>query len=209
MSSANPIPQLEVPRHGSVTLSGYGIKVLVDRGHLLVEDGIASDRKRARLPRVGHKLKRLVVIGSDGMVSLAALRWLADQQASFVMLERDGKILLNTGPAHSSDARLRRAQGLALTNGAALKISRELISAKVEGQAMVIRESMHRPDVANAISQFRLDLAGADTFERIRLVESQAARMYWTAWSDIPILYPREDIARIPEHWKKPSQCHS
>jgi CRISPR-associated endonuclease Cas1 len=202
MSSANPIPQLEVPRHGSVTLSGYGIKVLVDRGHLLVEDGIASDRKRARLPRVGHKLKRLVVIGSDGMVSLAALRWLADQQASFVMLERDGKILLNTGPAHSSDARLRRAQGLALTNGAALKISRELISAKVEGQAMVIRESMHRPDVANAISQFRLDLAGADTFERIRLVESQAARMYWTAWSDIPILYPREDIARIPEHWK-------
>ncbi len=202
MSSANFIPQLEVPRHGSVTLSGYGIKVLVDRGHLLIEDGIAADRKRARLPRVGHKLKRLVVIGSDGMVSLAALRWLADQEASFLMLERDGKILLNTGPSHSSDARLRRAQGLALTNGTALKISRELISAKLEGQAMVIREGIHRPDVANAISQFRLDLAGADTFERVRLFESQAARVYWNAWSNTPILYPREDIARIPEHWK-------
>jgi len=202
MSSANPIPQLEVPRHGSVTLSGYGIKVLVDRGHLLIEDGIASDRKRARLPRVGHKLKRLVVIGSDGMVSLAALRWLADQQASFVMLERDGKVLLNTGPAHSSDGRLHRAQGLALTNGVGLKISRELISAKLEGQAMVMREAMQRPDVANAISQFRLDLAAADTVERIRLLESQAARVYWNAWSDIAILYPREDIARIPEHWK-------
>jgi CRISPR-associated endonuclease Cas1 len=202
MSSANPIPQLEVPRHGSVTLSGYGIKVLVDRGHLLIEDGIAADRKRARLPRIGHKLKRLVVIGSDGMVSLAALRWLADQEASFLMLERDGKILLNTGPSHSSDARLRRAQGLALTNGVALKISRELISAKLEGQAMVIREVMHRPDAANVISQFRLDLAVADTFERIRLFESQAARVYWSAWSNVPILYPREDIARIPEHWK-------
>jgi CRISPR-associated endonuclease Cas1 len=136
------------------------------------------------------------------MISLAALRWLADQEASFLMLERDGKILLNTGPAHSSDARLRRAQGLALTNGVALKISRDLISTKLEGQAMVIREVMHRPDAASAISQFRFDLAAADTFDRIRLFESQAARVYWSAWSAIPILYPREDIARIPEHWK-------
>jgi hypothetical protein len=43
MSGVSPIPQLEVPRNGSVTLSGYGIKVLVDRGHLLIEDGIAAD----------------------------------------------------------------------------------------------------------------------------------------------------------------------
>jgi len=32
------------PRHGVVTLSGYGIKVRVDRGHLLLEDGIGADR---------------------------------------------------------------------------------------------------------------------------------------------------------------------
>jgi hypothetical protein len=30
-------------------------------------------------------LRRIVVIGSDGIVSLAALRWLADQDAAFVM----------------------------------------------------------------------------------------------------------------------------
>jgi len=41
----------------------------------------------------------LVVIGSDGMISLAALRWLADQNAAFVMLERDGRVLANTGPS--------------------------------------------------------------------------------------------------------------
>ena len=60
------------PGHGVVTLFGYGIQVRVDRGHLLVEDGIGADRHRARLPRVGHGLKRLVVIGSDGVISLAA-----------------------------------------------------------------------------------------------------------------------------------------
>ena len=52
------------------------------------------------------------MIGNDGIVSLAALRWLADQDASFVMLDRDGKVLLTTGPARSSDVKLRRAQSL-------------------------------------------------------------------------------------------------
>lgn len=65
---------MSVPRSGVVTLSGYGITVRVDKGHLILEDGVGSDRRKSRLPRVDHGLKRLVVIGSDGMVSLAALR---------------------------------------------------------------------------------------------------------------------------------------
>src|SRR5438046_8188909 len=84
---------LIVPRHGVVTLFGYGIQVRVDRGHLLLEDGIGAERRQCRLPRVGHGLRRLIVVGSDGMVSLAALRWLADQDASFVMLDRDVSVL--------------------------------------------------------------------------------------------------------------------
>jgi len=86
------------PRHGVVTLFGYGIQVRVDRGHLILQDGIGADRRYGRFPRVGHGLRRLVVIGADGMVSLAALRWLADQDAAFVMLERDGNVLATTGP---------------------------------------------------------------------------------------------------------------
>src|ERR1035441_8074751 len=90
------------PRQGVITLFGYGTSVRVDRGHLVLEDGIGTDRRQARFPRVGHGLRRLIVIGSDGMVSLAALRWLADQEASFVMLDRDGSVLATTGPGHLS-----------------------------------------------------------------------------------------------------------
>src|SRR6266851_5220487 len=96
-----------MPQNGVVTLFGYGIQVRVDRGHLMLRDGIGADRRHARFPRVGHGLKRLVVIGSDGMVSLSALRWLADQDAAFVMLDRDGSVLATTGPVRSSDVRLR------------------------------------------------------------------------------------------------------
>src|SRR5260370_22953448 len=76
------------PRHGVVTLFGYGIQVRVNRGHLILDDGIGADRRHARFPRVGHRLERLVVIGADGMVSLAALRWVADREAAFSTLRR-------------------------------------------------------------------------------------------------------------------------
>src|SRR6266852_9176070 len=129
-----------MPRHGVVTLFGYGIQVRVDRGHLLLEDGIGADRVQQRFSRVGHGLKRLIVIGSDGMVSLAALRWLADQKAAFVMLERDGSVLATTGPVRPSDARLRRAQAMSQQSGASLRITRELIGQKLAGQERLARD---------------------------------------------------------------------
>jgi CRISPR-associated endonuclease Cas1 len=190
------------PRHGVVTLFGYGIQVRVDRGHLLLEDGIGSDRIRYRFPRVGHGLKRLVVIGSDGMVSLDALRWLGDQKAAFTLLERDGTVLLTTGPVRPSDARLRRAQSLAGQSGAALQIARELIDRKLSGQEKVARHKLLNSETADTIARYRKELAEANTPESIRLVESLAAGAYWSAWRALPITFPRKDDSRVPEHWR-------
>ena len=190
------------PHHGVVTLFGYGINVRVDRGHLCFEDGIGATRRHARLPRVGHGLRRLVVIGADGMVSLAALRWLADQDAAFVMLERDGSVLATTGPVRPSDARLRRAQALAIESGAALQIARELIGQKLAGQELVARNKLLDTTTAKAIAQFRSDVATADTISTIRLLESQGAAAYWSAWRTLPINFPKNDMPRVPEHWR-------
>src|ERR1035437_6287830 len=150
------------PQHGVVTLFGYGIQARVDRGHLILEDGIGANRRQGRLSRVGHGLKRLVVIGSDGMVSLAALRWLSDQKASFVMLERDSSVLATTGPVRSSDVRLRRAQALAHVSGAALRITRELIRQKLTGQELVARSKLLDTTTADRIATFSAELATAE-----------------------------------------------
>jgi CRISPR-associated protein Cas1 len=184
-----------------MTLTGYGIRVNVDRGHLTLEDGIAADRRQSRLPRVNHGLKRLVVIGSDGFVSLAALRWLADQDASFVMLERDGSVLATTGPVRSSDVKLRRAQALALENGSAVRISRDLIDRKLAGQARVAGDGLGDESTAQAIARFRSDLASAQSIDAVRIIESQAARAYWSAWRTLPVMFPKSDLRRVPEHW--------
>jgi CRISPR-associated endonuclease Cas1 len=189
------------PRHGVVVLFGYGIHVRVDHGHLILEDGIGSERHQARFPRVGHGLKRLVVIGPDGMVSLAALRWLADQSASFAMLERDGSVLATMGPVRPSDAKLRRAQALAHSSGAALQISRELISQKLGGQEQVARNKLLDSTAADKIARFRAEVPRADSITTIRLLESQGAAAYWAAWRDLPINFPKKDRCRVPDHW--------
>src|SRR5205807_6176719 len=190
------------PRHGVVTLCGYGIQVRVDRGHLLVDDGIGADRRQCRLPRVGHELKRLVVIGADGMISLAALRWLADQDAAFVMLERDGKVLVTTGPVRPSDAKLRRAQSLAQQSRVDVIVARELIHQKLAGQERVARDQLRNESVADEIADCRLALAEVETLDGIRALESKGAAAYWAAWREVQVLFPTKDLAKIPEHWR-------
>jgi CRISPR-associated endonuclease Cas1 len=197
----SPADNSLTPRHGVLTLFGYGIKVRVDRGHLLIEDGIGEDRRKIRLPRVNHGLKRLVCIGADGFISLAALQWLAAQDASFVMLERDGSVLATTGPVRSSDAKLRRAQALAHVSGAALRITRELIRQKLAGQELVARNKLLDTTTADTIARFSAELPRAQQIASIRLIEAQAALAYWSAWRTLPITFPKNDLARVPAHW--------
>ena len=191
-----------VARHGVIALSGYGINLRVDRGHLLFEDGVGEDRRRGRFPRVKHGLRRLVVIGTDGVISLSAIRWLADQKVSMVVLERDGSVLATTGRARSSDARLRRAQALGFESGAALKISRELIDRKLAGQAQVAREGLTDSDAAAKIVEHRSSIAEANTLDDLRLIEARAALVYWSAWKNVSISFPRQDLVRVPSHWQ-------
>ena len=202
VSSHSKFPVPIAPKHGVVTVYGYGIRIHVERGHLTIEDGIGADRRNARLPRVGHGVRRLVVIGSDGFVSLAALRWLADQDASFAMLERDGSVLAVTGPVRSSDVRLRRAQSLAHQSGLALRIASELIFRKLSGQETVVRAQLHNPSAADEIARTAKSVKTAKCIEVVRQLEARAAYTYWLAWREVPVQFPLRDLGRVPDHWR-------
>lgn len=200
--SHNFTTELIVPRHGVVTLFGYPIQIRVERAHLVLADGIGPNRRYARLPRVGHGLKRLVVIGSDGMVSLAALRWLSDQKVSLSFLERDGRVLLTTGPVRPSDIRLRRCQAIAYGSDVALRIARELVRQKLAGQANVARYKLLDTSTADAIDQFATELPNAETIPAVRLIEARAASKYFSIWRTLPITFPKKELSKVPRHWQ-------
>jgi CRISPR-associated endonuclease Cas1 len=199
----------QISKSGVLTLYGYGIRIAIQAGHLQVDDGLGLERRSLRLPRVNHKLKRLVCVGDDGMITLAALRWLSDIGASFVMLDRLGKVRVVTGPASTGEAALRRAQGLALGNGNAVTIARELISAKLNGQEVLVREKLRNVWAADSIAALHARLGDAPDLNAIRGIESRAAAEYWDAIRDLPILFPRKDASRVPLHWLTFGPRHS
>lgn len=197
------------PRHGVLSLSGYGIRVAVDRGHLYVEDGRGRERRQGRFPRTTRDLKRLIIIGHTGTISFDALRWLHDIGCVFVQIDGDGQLITASGPAGLDDARLRRAQALAAGNDTGLAISRDLLTAKLEGQATLLDRVEGAASAATAVRGLRDGLATATTLDGLRFGESQAARIYWDAWALQPVSFARKAVARVPEHWKTVGTRHS
>ena len=190
------------PRFGVITLAGYGIRVAVDKGHLTVEDGLGFTRRFARFSKIDDRLRRLVVIGADGFVSLAALQWLADRDAAFVMLDRRGSVLAVTGPVRPSDARLRRAQALAHASGLGLNVARELIRCKLIGQEEVVRHRFGNESSADQIATIREQVVNAGTVESVRSYEAAGAQIYWTVWRSLDVRFPQKDLRRLPDHWR-------
>jgi CRISPR-associated endonuclease Cas1 len=208
MAAWHKLPQVPnsskspISKSGVLTIRGFGVRVRMQSGHLEIEDGVADERRTVRLARVGHGLRRLVCISENGFFTLDALKWLADQRASLIMLDRSGKVSLVTGPTASSDARLRRAQALAQQRGAALEIMRELMRAKLDGQQQLVRSKLANTTAADIIAKLQESLSTAESLDTVARVEAQAASAYWSSWNELPINFPRQDVTRVPEHWR-------
>jgi CRISPR-associated endonuclease Cas1 len=193
----------QIPKHGTLFMSGYGMRLQVQHGHLCADWGVGRGRHKCHLSRVNRNLKRIIVVGSRGFATFEALRLVADIGASLIFLNGRGKLLFASTPTAPSDVRLRRAQCLALKNGTALKISRELISRKIDGQAAIVGDMLGNPAAADAIIRFKAELEKTQDIDAIRLAEAQAAKMYWSQWADVPIRWPSKDEVLVPAHWKR------
>lgn len=184
-------------RSGIVTLSGYGIKVAVDRRHLSVSDGIGRQRRAGRFAKATSRIKRLVVIAQTGFVTLEALRWLHDVKAAFIHLDHDGSIL-TASIGGLDDARLRRAQALLPMTDHRLLIARELLEAKIKGQLALLDSFVL--EGAGAVRKALALVDRADRIDRVLIAEAQAAEGYWDAWASVLMEFARRD--HVPDHWR-------
>ncbi len=180
---------------------GYGISLRVLYGKLRVEDGIADRRRSIIIDRTGSKLERLVIIGKTGTLTLEALAWLRAMGAALVQIGSDGALLTRSIPFGYAGLPIRRAQALAVSNGLAVDVARDVISQKLRGQ----RANLVRLKARDTTGFDRLvqTLNGATTTDEIRLVEAKAAAIYWNAWTDVPIHFKGRDLARIPARWAR------
>jgi CRISPR-associated endonuclease Cas1 len=189
------------PRRGVLALSGYGIRVAVERGHLVVEDGVGDARRVGRFSRVAPGFTRLAVIGHTGTITLDALRWLRDSGASFVHVDADARVVAIHGPAGANDVRVRRGQARALDKGTGVVVARDLLVAKVRGQASVCGRVPGGASVVDYLKQVGTALSTAQSLADLRYLESSAAAAYWGAWTGLPLPFNDRDRKRVPAHW--------
>jgi CRISPR-associated endonuclease Cas1 len=191
------------PNAGVLVLSGYGMRIAVDHGHLAVSDGIGGDRRVGLLNRVGGGLRRLVVIGHSGTVSLEALRWLHDIGAAFVQIDHDGQLVACFAPLGSDDPRVRRAQALAITNGRDVIAARTLIGRKITTQIEIATTRLAgSATLVEGMQGEVINLDTAPTTNRVRHHEAIAANAYWSAWSGLTLNFGKRTASAVPEHWR-------
>lgn len=196
--STTSAPLASIPLvNGTCILSGYGVKVSVRSHHLVCEDGVCEKRRAARLHRATSGLKHLVILASDGYISLAALQFLADIGAGLLVIG-DEDVILAHAPSGCDYPHLRRAQALAPFTPLGFTLLRDLITAKIQGQAETLKEFTEN----SLLDGLAVAAAAAEDDNLLRTLESRAACLYWQAWQNIPLSFARKDLKHIPEHWR-------
>jgi CRISPR-associated endonuclease Cas1 len=181
-------------------VSGYGVRIHVSRGRLVVADGIGEDRQERVYPRVGQNISRVVVLAQDGSISLAAVRWLAGLGIPYLHLDRDGRLLAESSRVRLDDPRLRRAQALAGTSPVGVAVAREVIIHKIRGQRSVVEYLGGDPTTIDPPLEVAL---AASCLDEVRRAESTAALAYWASWSGLAVQFHGRDEDTVPAHWRR------
>jgi len=193
-------------RAGVCVVDGMGARISVDRGALLVSDGMGEHRRDRRFDKATHGLRRVVLLASTGSVTIDAMAWCARLGVGLVVLAPDGSARLASTPRMTDDARLRRTQALATGEPYGLDVARWLISRKLVGQGALVLNRFGDDETAETIGDLALGVEAAASIDEIRGLEAAVAALYFGTWSGRPECVPvfaSQDRRRIPAHWSR------
>ena len=150
----------------------------------------------------------MLVLGSTGSVTLAALHWLRDQGVALISVDHDNRLLCASA-ATLEDARLLRAQALAPQRPAGLAVARYLLGEKLRGQLELLRRLTNRGELHAALAAELERLEHATTLDEMLTCEREGALIYWHCWADVEIRFAPADAKRVPEQWQRFTQRQS
>jgi CRISPR-associated endonuclease Cas1 len=191
---------------GILVLDGYGVRIRVERGRLWITDGTGRARRQGQFHRATSRLRRVVLLGHTGSVTIEALRWMSDVGVGFTAIDADGRELVASAGMGRGDPRLRRAQAMAIDSELGDSIARRLIAEKIAAQAETLAAVDRSAPVGETtvvtMQETVARLHVSTSRDEIRQAEAIAAAAYWSAWSAVPVRFARRDTERIPGGWR-------
>jgi CRISP-associated protein Cas1 len=190
-----------VVKNGVVVVSGTGPAIRIDDNRLVIRDG-PQETQPLVLTRAeaSKRLRHVVVCGhAGGFVTFDALRWLRDTGAAFTQLDWDGTLIIASGPRGPDRPALRRTQALVCSGvipKAAVAITREILRAKLSGQAAVAA-LMGSADASTKIGKLAVGIAHETDGSKLLPIEAHAAIIYWEMWRDVPVRFAHRNPQRL------------
>lgn len=197
-----------------LVLCGHGVSLNVDRGALLIKDGLThypQERRVYRFHRGELDLPpRIVVLDGSGSISFDVLSWLSEQRIPLVRIDWRGEIVSVVGGTGYAPTPERVAWQIQTRNDplARSAFASSLIAEKLRRcvRTLVdIAPSSKARDVAIArceANAFQLERQSGLPIEEIRMAEAQAASAYFAAWRGVPLKWRSLWKHPVPETWK-------
>jgi CRISPR-associated endonuclease Cas1 len=184
---------------------GYGVKLTVEAGHLVLTDGVSIHRRERRVSKIDRTLRRIIITGTTGFVSLGALSWCRDHHIAVVVVNSLGEATDLYPGEMPADGPTLREQAACGPGGrhesTGLEIARMITARKLARQAEVAWNTLDSDHAAREIRRLGEFIGRADSIEALGLLEAEAARRYFWAWSDVSIRWSHDDVGKVPEHW--------
>jgi len=190
-------------------LNGHGVKLRVERRSLLIQNGFThypQAREEWRFfPADPDLPSRIILLDTNGYLTIEVLNWLSSQNIPLIVMNWKGEVSTLTGFQAPAPA-LQHAQLLAEINDTGLRLSVELIKAKLTAsQATLNRLRITQPvDEALATLDFNLrELAGdVPDIPTLRMIEARAANAYFKGWRDLELHWKATSRHPIPPQWR-------
>ena len=119
-----------------------------------------------------------------------------------IHLDSDGQVFFVAAPSGAVLPTLRRSQALAAETGLGVRLSVDLIAAKVEGQRQLMARLPGGAEVQETLQGAVQAIRQATRLPDLRRLEAGAARAYWRAWQQVPVRFAPCDFERVPRHWR-------
>jgi len=194
------------PAASVLVLDGYTAKLSVVDGRLIAEDSSHGGTRTVALPRATCKTMRILILARSGSISISAVQWLQSLGIHLALLEEHGasiQLSMQTLLSKGQDARLRRAQALALDNGKGIEVARYLLGVKLRGQLHNLVCMGYEIPAAQALCD---QVGRAPTIEACSAIESRMASIYWDCWAVLDCKWAGRGQATIPQHWRSAGQ---
>lgn len=196
----------------SLILTGHGVYMRVERGTLLVRNGLTHYPQQHEewrfFPGEWRAPSKIIVIDAKGSITFEALRWLAAQNAELLHLDWRGEVVHAVGGSgYAIDRRSADAQLEARQNGARLKICQRLIADKITNSIATLREALPQSEeIDGALRKLEKDAveirrAPPKSVSGFLGIEGRVAQTYFGAWRTVPLRWAGTGRRAIPDDW--------